>query len=327
MVGRESLDSGLESAAEAAGAGTTEAFKLLSNETRLAILLALWEAADPGLGNDELSFTELRDRVGVRQGGRFNYHLDKLVGRFVERTDGGYALRTRGETLVRTVIGAAGFDAPSIDRTEIEMPCRHCGGRTAVTYEDEWLHRVCTECEGTFENDAIPDGCLSGFPLAPAAVTDRTPEELFAVAKYRALQAVHDKVEGICPSCSGPVNSEPAVCVDHDDDSICETCGRSDPVRVRLACEVCKDWSVVPVATCLMFHPAVVAFYYDHDISLQWNIDDFATLRRVHDLIVEEVELDAADPSRLLLTFRIDGDELRLTLDRELDVVKVDETG
>jgi hypothetical protein len=39
------------------------------------------------------------------------------------------------------------------------------------------------------------------------------------------------------------------------------------------------------------------------------------------------VELDAADPSRLLLTFRIDGDELRLTLDRELDVVKVDETG
>lgn len=57
---------------------------------------ALGEA---GFG-ESLSFTELRERVGVRQGAQFNYHLDKLVGHFVTKTDGGYSLRPTGHRVI-----------------------------------------------------------------------------------------------------------------------------------------------------------------------------------------------------------------------------------
>ncbi|MEF8852968.1 MAG: winged helix-turn-helix domain-containing protein [Haloarculaceae archaeon] len=68
-----------------------ETFALLSDETRVRILVALAEAAGG------LRFSELRTRVGVRDAGRFNYHLEKLRGRLVEKS---------GETYVLTAAGA-----------------------------------------------------------------------------------------------------------------------------------------------------------------------------------------------------------------------------
>lgn len=304
---------------------TTEAFEVLGNETRLAILLALWNASEPGLEADGVSFSTLRDRVGIRQGGQFNYHLDKLTGRFIEQTDEGYRLRHAGQKIVQTVIGTAGFEEPTLEPTDIDMPCRHCSGQTALTYDDEWLYRICTECAGTFETNGttLPEGCLTAFQLDPAAVRDRTPEEMFALAKFQMLQHIHDKMEGICPWCSGPVRNGLDVCEEHDVDGICDACRRAEPVRVRFECLACKDSSLVPLPTCVSFHPEVVTFYYDHDIALQWDVDDFDTLKRIHELIVNEVDLVADDPSRILVTFSHDGDELRLTLDEELNVIDV----
>lgn len=75
----------MATAADEGGAGLSpdDAFGLLGNETRLAILQALGDAADP------LSFSELRDRVWVSDSGQFNYHLDQLTGPFVGQTDEG----------------------------------------------------------------------------------------------------------------------------------------------------------------------------------------------------------------------------------------------
>lgn len=53
------------------------AFCALGNGTRIRILQTLGEA------HDRLSFSELCDRVGIRHGGQFHYHLDELVGHFV----------------------------------------------------------------------------------------------------------------------------------------------------------------------------------------------------------------------------------------------------
>jgi DNA-binding HxlR family transcriptional regulator len=61
---------------EAVARTAAEAFEVLGNEIRTAMVL---ELADAG----PLSFSELRERVGVTDSGRFNYHLEKLVGRFV----------------------------------------------------------------------------------------------------------------------------------------------------------------------------------------------------------------------------------------------------
>ena len=72
-------------------AAATDTFTLLSNETRVRIVVAL-DASEAGL-----RFSELRARVGVRDAGRFNYHLERLRGRLVTKSDDGYVLTPAGE--------------------------------------------------------------------------------------------------------------------------------------------------------------------------------------------------------------------------------------
>lgn len=81
-------------------------FGLLSDETRLDIVRALAERNFEESGRPCLSFSELRDRVGVRDAGRFNYHLAQLRGSLVEKTPEGYALTDRGVTVGALVLDA-----------------------------------------------------------------------------------------------------------------------------------------------------------------------------------------------------------------------------
>lgn len=92
-------------------ADPTDALAVLGDETRIAILRALAEADDP------LPFTELRERAGVEDAGRFNYHLSTLREYFVREVDGGYALRHAGSRIVAAagVAGDAGAGSAAID--------------------------------------------------------------------------------------------------------------------------------------------------------------------------------------------------------------------
>ncbi|NIQ59492.1 MAG: helix-turn-helix transcriptional regulator, partial [Gemmatimonadetes bacterium] len=158
----------LEAAAGAAGPETTKAFELLTDETRLAILLALWESHDP-LGDEGVSFSELKEQVGIRDSGQFNYHLGKLKGQFVEERDGGYTLGPVGNKIVRAIIGGVGLKPPTLEPAEIDMDCTLCGAPTAITYQDGRLFQLCTECEGTMvETDEYPEGMLYSWRLDPA---------------------------------------------------------------------------------------------------------------------------------------------------------------
>ncbi|WP_438267488.1 DUF7347 domain-containing protein [Haladaptatus halobius] len=65
-----------------------------------------------------LTFSELRERVGIRDTGRFNYHLSKLRERFVRETDDGYDLGHAGE---RVILAASDVD-PEIARARAEAP-------------------------------------------------------------------------------------------------------------------------------------------------------------------------------------------------------------
>lgn len=78
-------------------------FELLSDETRLRIVsvLAAHEHAKPAA--PPLGFAALRERVGARDSGRFNYHLRKLDGTLVEQVEGGYALTSTGWRVVTIV--------------------------------------------------------------------------------------------------------------------------------------------------------------------------------------------------------------------------------
>jgi hypothetical protein len=84
-----------------------DAFATLGNETRLGILQTL------GRAGEDLSFSVLRDRVGVEDSGQFNYHLEQLVGHFVRKTEDGYQLRRAGRRVVEAVLSGAVTDAPT----------------------------------------------------------------------------------------------------------------------------------------------------------------------------------------------------------------------
>jgi len=79
-----------------------DALGALASEHRIEILRVLAEVDEP------LTFSDLREAVGMVDTGRFNYHLTELCGRFVRNTDGGYELGHAGE---RVVLAAADLDA------------------------------------------------------------------------------------------------------------------------------------------------------------------------------------------------------------------------
>lgn len=315
----------LEAAAGADTGRATDAFAALSNETRLAILLALWDAHDPAHPDEGVPFSVLRERVGVADSGQFNYHLERLVGQFVRRVDDGYVLRRAGQKLVRTVIAGAGIEEPTLEPTPVEIPCPYCGGQTAVHYEDEWLYHTCTECEGGFAGtDEQPDGYLTGTALDPAGFTDRSPEELWAAALSRGYQDMKAMLEGVCDECSGTVDLWLDVCEEHDATDVCETCGRTPVALVVLACTVCKNYHAASPRSLVMHHPAVVSFYWERGVKIGYSRGTVERLRQRERLAAEnDQRVVSADPPRVEVTVRHGEDALRLTLDERAAVVDV----
>lgn len=329
MTTQSAADSPLEAAGGAAGAQAAEAFEILGSETRLAILLALWDAYDPHAHTNAVTFSELRERVGIRDSGQFNYHLEKLTDRFIARTEEGYTLRSIGLQLVQTVIAGAGEDV-SLDRTEIDVGCSRCGGATAVMYEDGWLYHVCTECDGGFGHwSDTPEGMLFGEPFPATALKNRTPEELFAAGMFRLHQISQMKAGGLCPRCSGVVESLLDVCEDHEtpDGEPCPSCGSHRQFLVRWVCTVCKYRGSSSPAGVARFHPAVIGFFHDHGIDAGVTSEDFEDAKlMLSTLRGHDQELISTDPIRIRVTIRHDDAEISLTLDEDLDVIDIQET-
>ena len=89
----------------------TSLFSLLADENRLRILRALYESSGPD-GETGLSFSTLRREAEFRDSGKFNYHLNRLRGPLIEKTDSCYRLTPHGINL----IGALSED--TVEETE-----------------------------------------------------------------------------------------------------------------------------------------------------------------------------------------------------------------
>lgn len=300
-----------------------EVFRVLGNETRLAVLLALWDAYDPDADTNALSFSELYRAVDFDNPGNFNYHLKRLVGYFVRKTDEGYELRRAGRKLARLILAGVGVEDLTLAPTVIDKACQFCGAATAVAYEDEWLYILCTECEGFYAgHDGMPEGALTGMEFDPAGVANREPAEMLHAAWTIAVHALQCAVQGVCNECSGTMTCELRICEAHDPEGVCATCGRRLDVMAKFRCAVCKNHHMAPPRTVVASHPAVVAFYHDHGAPSQYEMRDFAGLAEQKRLVMaHEQELVSTDPVRIEVVVRHAEDELRVTLDEELHVV------
>lgn len=326
-------ESPLEAAAGAAGPTVIDAFELLSNETRLAILLSLWEAYDPHAESNAISFSELYDRVSVRDSGTFTYHLNELVGNFVEEAADGYQLRNSGLKVVRAVIAGAGFDGRRVPPTEIPRTCFHCRAPVQLSYEDERLYQICTGCEGNIGSSSTenaPMGTLLVYDsFNPAGLAHRTPGEVFVASTIEYHRAVTLLIRGVCPECSGAVEESLRICDSHEapPGELCSTCGTWNEARASYVCSVCKYSGSYPAWTAVYDHPAVVAFYYEHGFDMTFDLDDPQACAQVWDRLKKDQTVVSRDPVRIRVTVPCGGDELYLTLDGDLGVTDVTESG
>lgn len=321
------VESPLAVTAGAAGPHATEAFALLGDETRLAILLALWERYDPHAEDNAVPFSEIFDRVEYDDSGNLSYHLEKLDGQFVRQParGEGYELRRPGLALVQAVIAGAGVQDETLEPTEIDQACPRCDAPTAIGYQEGILYQVCTECEGPTPEPTDRDGFLNAVPFDPAGLADRTPEQLRAASRVGAIRHLQTMFDGLCPACSGPVDGWLDACPDHDTTGICAACGTTFHTWARFECRICKNHQTTSPKAIALFHPAVISFYDDHGVSTRIHADDFESVNHGFDLIDgHEMDLVSEDPPRVVVTATRNDDQCCVTFDETVSVVDVD---
>lgn len=314
----------VESVVDTLGERTVEAFGILGNQARLAILLELWEAHDPLDEPNTLPFSELYDRIDIGDSGNFTYHLDKLVGPFVEQTEDGYRLTLRAHQILRAVLAGTLAEHETFEEEPVDVECHRCGAPVVVDYRDSVLYERCTSCEGRWQNDDR-DGTLRAVYRPRAGVIGRSPQEFFRHGNTWDRLRVMAQLEGVCPDCSGAVARSFGVCEDHDtsDATVCAACGSFWAIKLRTRCEVCKaDARMAPFAH-IHTEPRVKAFYHAHDVDPDalYDRSDSAAIRET----IAAVRVVDQEPLRVRVTIGIDGDRIAMTLDERAQVVSVDE--
>lgn len=298
-----------------------EAFQLLSDETRLAVLQTLWEAHDPA-GETPMRFAELRERVGVDDPGRLNYHLNKLTGHFVRRNKDGYELRDSGKRIVRMLLSGTAIDDPEIEPVAVDIACWYCGGQPELSYRDGWRYLECTRCDARCV-DTFPPGVISKNEFPPSGLRARTPNEINEADRIWSAHRRASVMDGVCPECAGdmPITSV-EICDDHrpnwDEYQFCEGCGSIFWMLVSHVCDGCKYRWRMPTLFYPTRQPAVIAFYYEHGIEF-----DLATYEQRTLLVDFEEELLSEDPLRIRISISLDDEALRLTYDERMEVVDI----
>jgi hypothetical protein len=278
-----------------------EAFAALSDETRVDILRALWEADD-----QRATFSELREAVGVADSGGFNYHLDKLVGRFVRKTDDGYELTLAGLHVNGAIHAGAYTMDGELDPIELDDSCPFCGGTRTFRYEGEKVTIDCSDCAFTL-----------GSPVPPGVFADYDRETAPAVASRYFRTIVGQLSNGFCWYCDGPVTLTVR--------SLSEISAEEPPGELadlpfaNFECERCETVVTSDLGSTMVDHPAVGGFYFEYGVDIRER--PFHTFSA---LDPDRSDIRDRDPFRASVTFTVDGESLTLVVDEGCEVVDVE---
>lgn len=295
-----------------------EAFALLSDETRLDILRTLGEADGP------LSFSELFDRIEYSDSSNFGYHLEKLSGHFVQRTDEGYVLGQPGRRILEAVMSGAVTDLPVQESAQIDRECPYCSARIEITYQQERLEMHCPECPGmerrppTEGGEFREGGNLGHFILPPAGLKDRSAGETLRAAEIWTGTETHAIVRGVCGRCSAPLDQTVAACEDHDPAAgRCDSCDQRFGAMFRSECTNCIFEMQAPMVTYLAGQSDLIEF------MMNLGISPLSSEAFVFPLRTVEEEILSTEPFSANYTFTTEGDTLTLAVDDTLSVSKV----
>lgn len=305
-----------------------DAFAALGNETRLRILRTLGAADDP------LSFSELHDRVGMRDSGQFNYHLDTVTGHFVSKSENGYELRQAGRRVLEAVLSGAVTEAPLMEPTTIDEPCPICGGSTVVAFYEDQVEHYCTECQGHYDPEAAMSsyatqddgtatdpkyGYLGSAQLPPAGFQGRGPAELYRAGSTWFTLELLAMASGVCPRCSASLSTSVSVCEAHDYAAeYCDECSSRHAVQVGFHCSNCFYSRGGAAGLVLVTDSHLLTFLLEHGIN---PLSSTGSTTFTAALLGYDEELLSIEPLQARFTFGVDEDELSITVDGELNVV------
>lgn len=284
---------------ENGGGGTDpeRAFALLGNDTRAAIMEVLGETPHEGL-----SFSELRERVDRDvDSGQFNYHLQQLVGEFVEHADAGYTLSPRGLAIYRAIRSGSITGGAAVEPFDVGVDCYFCGGPVRASYREGSFNVRCSDCGHVYANTAVP----------PATVEDVDPDELLERVDQYTRHELLAYSRGVCPVC---VNDLDPSFVPGEE--VWSTGAEHLEVFVAHECDNCGQRHFMSVGLALLYHPAVVSFFHDRGVDvtrrptweLAWAMTD------------ETLTVRSRDPWEVVLGVPCGDDVLELVVEESLTV-------
>ena len=279
------------------------AFGVLADATRIAILQAFaraLEGADVD-SNDPLpalSFSEVYDRVDVDSTSQLSYHLEQLEGTYLRRTDDGWTFTFAGESIVRLVLSGAYAGDVDFDPVPVDTPCPICDAdRLHVVVDDLLLFWECEDCKRR----------MGGLPVTPAQVRDRDPEDVLSSATTRMVTRYWRFRENACPDCGGAVGIELQESTASVDALEWTAVGR---------CRQCRRSIHGPPSIWLVSHPASIAFHWDRGVDVR----TFGFRELTERVTTGRWGTDRLDTDEYRVTYRLEGAELRLTVDGTLAV-------
>lgn len=274
-----------------------DAFALLGDEIRAAILGVLGREPHAGL-----SFSELRTRVDEDvDSGQFNYHLQQLVGPFVDHGEDGYTMNPRGLAIYRAVRSGAITDDAVVDPFAAGVDCHFCGAAVQASYEDGSFDVRCSGCDHVYSHTSVP----------PGNVENATPETVLQrVDQYNRAEMLA-YARGVCPVCVNGLEPEFVT-----GEAVWAEGAEELDVWLAHDCDHCGRQHFMSVGLALLYHPALVSFFYERGVDVTsrpvWGLE-FA-------MTDHQVEVLSTDPWEVALRIELDGDALELVVDGDLEV-------
>ena len=275
-----------------------EAFSVLAHDIRLAIVLALLDGW-AGVHTEARSYSELMDAVGMEDSGKFNYHLSRLRGVYVEQVGERYVPTASAVALYHTVVATRPTELAEQTEFDIEMACPYCSGSVIGRYEQEYLTVECSECD---------DWWGLSYPFPKNGLRGRSGDDVLSALENRAMHDVGLARTGQCPACAGHTT------VDIPRDRLD---GERYPT-VEMYCETCSWLATIDVLNALRFEPRVVAGLAELGCFLE---TDEQEIEDVYPDVSGRVE--STDPFRAAVEVELDGGLVTLVVDDELAVRSV----
>lgn len=298
------------------GLTADEAFALVGNDVRAEILRALSQARGGQGVLESLSFSELYSRVDVDvTSSQFNYHLQELLGTFVERgeernaqldermagdLDEGYVLRPEGTILTRTIRSQVVSGSHSLEPFDTGFECHFCGTSVEAVYGNAVFMARCPGCDYMYEYDLTP----------PGGVDDDEEVLLEQVGRYLWHRRL-TFADGVCPMCSNGLRTSFVV----GGETVYPRSDRRE-VMINRWCDHCGERSYLRTGELLLREPALVAFCENNGIDAgaakMWELE-FASTDRY-------VSVESTDPWRVSFHLPAESEEFHVELDEDLSV-------